>query len=75
MAFAQNHAELIVHNTRVTTLDEQRPEATAVAVKDGLFLAVGGKDDVIKHRGPGTRLLARERFTLVSRWAKRRAAA
>jgi hypothetical protein len=31
MAFAQNHAELIVHNARVTTLDEQRPDATAVS--------------------------------------------
>jgi predicted amidohydrolase YtcJ len=57
IAFAQNPAELIVHNARVTTLDEPRSEATAVAIKDGLFLAVGGKDDVMKHRGPGTRLL------------------
>src|SRR4029079_3313591 len=30
-----------VHNARIATLDSTRPEATAVAIRDGRFLAVG----------------------------------
>ena len=35
-------ADLILRNAKVTTLDPAVPEATAVAVADGRFLAVGG---------------------------------
>ena len=45
-----NDADLILHNARITTLDDGRPEATALAVKDGRFLAVGGEADVLPHR-------------------------
>jgi predicted amidohydrolase YtcJ len=34
-------ADLIVVNGRVTTLDQGRPEATALAIRDGRFVAVG----------------------------------
>ena len=45
-----NDADLIVHNAKITTLDDRRPEATALAVKDGRFLAIGGAADVDPHR-------------------------
>jgi predicted amidohydrolase YtcJ len=45
-----NDADLIVHNARITTLDERRSEATALATKDGRFIAVGSEADVHAHR-------------------------
>lgn len=36
-----NKASLILRNARITTLDRAQPQATAVAVSDGRFLAVG----------------------------------
>ncbi len=45
-----NDADLIVHNARITTLDERRPEATALATKDGRFVAVGSEAEVLPHR-------------------------
>ncbi|MER6998317.1 amidohydrolase [Streptomyces sp. NPDC000410] len=47
-------ADLILTGARVRTLDPGRPEATAVAVKDGLIAAVGDDGDVRDWRGPGT---------------------
>ncbi|MFE9395066.1 amidohydrolase [Streptomyces flavidovirens] len=47
-------ADLVLTGSRVRTLDPARPEATAVAVKDGLIVAVGGEPDVQDWRGPGT---------------------
>ncbi len=35
------HAELILVNGRITTQSKDNPEVSAVAVKDGRFLAVG----------------------------------
>ncbi len=34
------HADLILHSGLITTLDRSNPQASAVAVKDGSFLAV-----------------------------------
>src|SRR5688572_14105627 len=50
-------ADLIVTNGKVTTLDQRRPTAEAVAVKDGRFLAVGSVQDVLKHRGNTTKVI------------------
>lgn len=49
--------ELILHNGRITTLDETRPAAEAVAIRDGRFLAVGSDESVLPLRGPATRLV------------------
>jgi len=56
-AGAPERADLIVHNARVTTLDESRPEADAFAVRGGEFVAVGRRDDVLRWRGPATRVV------------------
>lgn len=50
-------ADVILSNGRIATLDGQRPSASAVAVKDGRFVAVGADADVMRQRGAATRLI------------------
>ncbi len=50
-------ADLIVRNARVVTLDPDRPEAEAVAARDGRILAVGTTAEVDALAGPATRVL------------------
>ena len=53
-----NAADLIIHNARITTLDQNQPEASAVAVKEGRFVAVGLDADLLRsHVGDGTRVI------------------
>ncbi|MEL6761547.1 MAG: hypothetical protein AAFP04_14265, partial [Myxococcota bacterium] len=40
-AAAGTAADLVLLNGRITTMDPKNPEATALAAKDGVFLAVG----------------------------------
>lgn len=47
-------ADLILLNGRFTTLDRANPEASAVAVKDGRFVAVGSESDVMSFGEDGT---------------------
>lgn len=49
-----DHADLILHSGRLTTLDPANPTATAVAVRAGKLVAVGGDQDVAPFRGPDT---------------------
>ncbi|MBR3194795.1 amidohydrolase [Bosea sp. (in: a-proteobacteria)] len=50
-------ADLIFSNGRFTTLDRSKPTASAVAVKDGKFLAVGGQAEVMAHAGSNTKVI------------------
>lgn len=50
-------ADLIILNAKITTLDQQRPAATALAVKGGKFVAVGEEAEVRKVRGAGTKTI------------------
>jgi imidazolonepropionase-like amidohydrolase len=45
-------AELILYNGKITTLDRQNPEAEAVAMRDGRFVAVGSEREVIASAAP-----------------------
>ncbi|MEM6901254.1 MAG: amidohydrolase, partial [Pseudomonadota bacterium] len=46
-AFAQAEpADLVLLNGRITTMDPDRPDATALATKDGVFIAVGSEADI-----------------------------
>ncbi len=58
-------ADLIVVNARIATMDAANPAATALAVKDGVFVAVGDERDVAAHRGPTTRVIDARGRTLV----------
>ena len=50
-------ADLILFNGRVTTLSTPHPEASAVAVREGKFLVVGGDGEVLALRQPATRVI------------------
>src|ERR1700722_9962383 len=50
-------ADLILHNGRFTTLDHSNPAATAVAITNGVFAAVGRDRDVMPLAGPSTRII------------------
>lgn len=56
-AFAQSAAETIYHGGIIITVNELQPEAQAVAIQDGKIIAVGYEDEVIKLKGPHTRLV------------------
>jgi predicted amidohydrolase YtcJ len=49
--------DLILHCGRFTTLDRSNPIASAVAIKDGVFSAVGRDEDVMPLVGPKTRII------------------
>jgi predicted amidohydrolase YtcJ len=49
--------DLILHRGLFTTLDRSNPTASAVAVKDGAFTAVGSDADVMPLAGPSTRTI------------------
>jgi predicted amidohydrolase YtcJ len=50
-------ADLILYNGRVTTLDRSNPSATAIAIGDGKFMAVGSDADTMKHAGAQTKII------------------
>jgi predicted amidohydrolase YtcJ len=57
-AAAEKPADLVLTGGPVITLDPAHPRATAVAVRDGRIVAVGGDAAVQPFRGPKTRVVA-----------------
>src|SRR5712664_1721860 len=49
--------DLILRSGRFTTLDRSNPTATAVAIADGRFAAVGRDHEVMPLAGPSTRIV------------------
>lgn len=47
--------DLILHNGKITTLDPAKPEASAIAIKDGRILATGGEGEFTP--GPQTKVI------------------
>jgi predicted amidohydrolase YtcJ len=50
-------APLILFNGCFHTTDRQQPQASAVAIQDGKFLAVGDLEEVMRHRAPGSQVI------------------
>lgn len=50
-------ADLILYHGLVTTLDRANPSATAIAIKDGKFLAVGSDAEIMKLAGAQTKTI------------------
>lgn len=48
--------DLILLNGKITTLDPQTPEVTAIGIKDGLVSITGSDAEVIKHAGKHTQV-------------------
>jgi predicted amidohydrolase YtcJ len=53
-------SDLILHGGRITTLDPARGEVSAIAIRDGRVLAIGGDREVLAHRSDATRIVALE---------------
>jgi predicted amidohydrolase YtcJ len=50
-------ADLILRNGHFTTLDRSNPNATAVAISNGVFTAVGSDADVMRLAGSSSRVI------------------
>ena len=51
------YADLILTNGRFHTVDREKPEATAVAIADGKFIAVGTEAEAMALRAGATRVI------------------
>ena len=58
-------ADLVVTNARIYTVDEARPLATALAVKDGRVLFVGDERGALTLRGAATRVVDARGQTII----------
>ncbi len=50
-------ADTILFNGKITTMDPEQPEATAIALKDGLILEVGSDADILRLKSAGTEVI------------------
>ena len=50
-------ADLILHNGRIHTVDHNNPSASAAAIHDGRFLAVGDDRAAMAHRAAATQMI------------------
>lgn len=53
-ARSMDEPDTILFNGRLTTLDRATPGATALAIRDGLIVAVGSDAEIVPRAGPGT---------------------
>ncbi len=57
--------DLIVTHAKVHTMDAQLPQATAFAVRDGRFVAVGNDSEMATLSGPHTRVIDAQGRTII----------
>ena len=50
-------ADTIIQNARVTTLDSARPNAEAVAIRDGKIIAVGSSNEMQQYKQASTKIV------------------
>jgi hypothetical protein len=50
-------ATLVLHKGKLVTVDDQRPEAQALAARGDTIVAVGSDDEIAPYIGPGTRVV------------------
>ncbi|UCO99495.1 amidohydrolase [Metapseudomonas lalkuanensis] len=58
-------ADLILFNGRFHTVDREKPTASAVAIKDGRFLAVGTDAEAMALRGDATQVIDLKQRTVI----------
>jgi predicted amidohydrolase YtcJ len=59
------HADTIIRNANIITMDPTQPRASALAIRGGKFAAVGSNDDISGLEGKGTQVLNLEGKTVV----------
>ena len=62
---AASPADLVLLDGRIITVDQRFSTASALAVRDGRFVAVGSNDDIRRHIGSGTRVIEGRGRTIV----------
>jgi hypothetical protein len=50
-------ADLVLRNGKIVTVDQARPEAQALAVRDGRIAAVGTDEEIERYLGPETEVI------------------
>ena len=50
-------AELVLRNGKIVTVDEARPEASALAARGGAIVAVGSDEEIERYIGPDTEVI------------------
>jgi predicted amidohydrolase YtcJ len=55
--FGQSAADVILRNGKIVTADPAQPEAHAIAIRNGLIIAVGSEAEAAKLKGPATRVI------------------
>jgi predicted amidohydrolase YtcJ len=60
-----HYPDLILHNGKILTVDESFRTAEAVAVREGVFLAVGTNQEILAMRGPATRSIDLQGKTVI----------
>lgn len=58
-------ADTIITNGRIATQDERRSFASATAIKDGRFIAVGTEKEVMAYRGSNTQVIDVQGRTII----------
>ena len=53
----KSEPDLILHGGKVTTLDSNKPEVSAVAIADGVFVALGEDSEVMRLSGQRTKIV------------------
>lgn len=56
-ASSREAADLIIYDAHIVTVDRKFSIARAVGIRDGKFIAVGTEAEVMRHRGPRTRMI------------------
>ena len=57
MSVANGGADLVIVNGRVLTMDDDDPTAEAVAVKDGVIIAIGSRASIEEFKGRATKVV------------------
>lgn len=50
-------ADKILHNGTIATMDEQQPEAEAIAIQDDWVMATGTDDEILQYEGTNTEVI------------------
>jgi predicted amidohydrolase YtcJ len=61
----KNMVPIILINGKVATLDPAKPRATAIAISEGVFQAVGSNDEMMRLRNSDTKVIDLKKHTVI----------
>ncbi|MGA2264101.1 MAG: amidohydrolase family protein, partial [Acidobacteriota bacterium] len=50
-------ADMVLHNGKIATVDQAKPEARAIAIRGDLIVAVGAEEEIQPYIGPSTQVI------------------